>query len=115
MGIGYSEMYLLKQAVLINWIWKRWGEVWFTLSFIASHVKHFKVLNPGLTNKMSLMRGAVIGTILRWYKALKIEAGDQRFLFSSDNHVKSGLKYLCVYMKHERVGETEWDKPLTNN
>lgn len=56
---------------------------------------------------MSLMRGAVIGTILRWYKALKIEAGDQRFLFSSDNHVKSGLKYLCVYMKHERVGETE--------
>lgn len=49
---------------------------------------------------------AVIGTILRIYKALKIEVKDQTFPFSSESHVEFGLKYLCIYMKHNCVGET---------
>lgn len=52
------------------------------------------------------METAVIGTILRIYRALKVEVEDQMFPFSSKSHVEFGLKHLCIYMKHDCVGET---------
>lgn len=55
MGVGYFEIYLLKQAVLINFVWKGWGQMWLTRSLIASHIKYFEVLNPGRGSKMLQM------------------------------------------------------------
>lgn len=69
------------------------------LSFTVSHIKHSQVLNTGRETP-------VTGTILRMYRALKTEAEDQTCLFFSDSHVKFGLKYLCIYMRHECAGET---------
>lgn len=58
MGMGYFEIHVPEQAVLINWTWKGSGEGQgggggcdFTLSFIASHIKHFQVLYTGLATK----------------------------------------------------------------
>lgn len=80
--------------------------MWLTLSLMWSHIKHFKILNPELPSKMLWMGDSSDWDHFEKYKTLKIEVKDQTFPFSSESHVEFGLKHLCIYMKHNCVGET---------
>lgn len=108
MGIGYFEIYVLKQAVLINWAGRgagRGGGLWFTLSFIASRIKYFQALNTGLATKKLQM-----GDTSDWDHSENVQ-GSQDWGWRSNiplfwYDVKFGLKYLCIYMRHECAGET---------
>ena len=118
MGIGYFEIYVLKQAVLINWAGRGAGRC-------GGDVIHFKlysephqilqVLNTGLATKKLQM-----GDTGDWDHFENVQGSQDwgwrsniSLLFWYD--VKFGLKYLCIYMRHECAGETQWDKPFTNN